>query len=88
MHEKNVPVILIRSWSEVTSAGGWDSWSKKHRFGAQSVVLVDEAQSSYKEDAFWFGTVKPAMDPICPYRIVLFASYGSPVPISWIPLHL
>ena len=79
---------MISSWTQVVKVGGWFSWWQSN-FG-ESVVTIDEVQTSYKDEEFWLLTVK-IMDNSAKFRIIIFVSYGSPtsdvVGVIPFPLH-
>ena len=45
---------------------------------ANLVIILDEAQSSYRDAALWLGLIKSQSGRNYGLRICLFASYGSP----------
>ncbi|KAL7653712.1 hypothetical protein ACMYSQ_008399 [Aspergillus niger] len=91
---KNQPVFLISFWNKPleTFAGG-DHWFKfarllhekfpdyteKEFFSPGTIILIDEAQSSYGDFFLWNKIIKEGRDESgLPIKICLFCSYGSP----------
>ena len=78
---KNKPesrVTHIRAWKSENDMppGGWQEWLySRWRFQPGSVLIVDEAQSSYWDLAFWQDL--KVIKPESPSRVITFASYGS-----------
>ena len=78
---KNQPeswVTRIRAWKSENDMppGGWVEWLDSRWISQPgSVLIVDEAQSSYWDLAFWqdLKDIKPES----PFRVITFASYGS-----------
>jgi hypothetical protein len=60
------PVIDWRKW---LTDEGWDSPSN-------GVLILDEAQLSYWDSSFWLTFIK-SINKSTPYRVLLFASFGS-----------
>jgi hypothetical protein len=57
---------------------GWARWlsqSYNWKFESGSVLIVDEAQTSYWDEDFW--DVIKMIDRSSPFRLVTFACYGS-----------
>lgn len=60
------PITEYRKWLREE---GWE-------FLPNTVLIIDEAQLSYWDIAFWLGFIKP-INSSTPYMVILFASYGS-----------
>jgi hypothetical protein len=77
--EPDARVTCVPSWSSETvldQKGGWrkwlaEAWDAKDR----SVLIVDEAQTSFWDISFW-AYIK-AISKNWPHRVITFASYGS-----------
>jgi hypothetical protein len=69
-------LIVIASWPD-----NGLSWLAKltNRYDdtGPNTIIIDEAQLSYWDTAFWNGFLK-TITPDSPNRVILFASYGSP----------
>ena len=79
LREPEAIVTRVPSWRRqetLMNKGGWRQWLV-NVWNAQdgSVLIVDEAQTSYWDDDFW-GMVKD-IDQDSKFRIITFASYGS-----------
>lgn len=77
--EPNAIVVRLPSWrtgATLTAKGGWRQWLAE-AWDAQdkSVLIVDEAQTSYWDTNFW-AKIK-YIDKDSPFRLITFASYGS-----------
>lgn len=76
--EPETTVVRIPAWKteEVLQPVGWRKWLARV-WDAQegSVLIVDEAQSSYWDKDFW--TEIKSIDRNSKYRLITFASYGS-----------
>ncbi|TDL20257.1 hypothetical protein BD410DRAFT_899617 [Rickenella mellea] len=72
-------VVYLEVWrrQDTTVSELWRDWLSKHgfRFQAGSILIVDEAQTSYYEQGFWL-TLKNINDS-CPFLVITFASHGS-----------
>jgi hypothetical protein len=57
---------------------GWQLWLAQQGWKSppNGVLILDEAQLSYWDDAFWLSFIKP-IKANTPYMVILFASYGS-----------
>jgi hypothetical protein len=68
--EPNTIVVCLPSWRTETAKGGWRQW-----LADESVLIVDEAQTSYWDTNFWAKIQD--IDKDSPFRLITFASYGS-----------
>ncbi|KAE8352425.1 hypothetical protein BDV28DRAFT_135151 [Aspergillus coremiiformis] len=91
--ENNRKVFLIETWTSLGSFEGKDNWTRfasllqtmypqydrAELFAPNTVILVDEAQASYKDPYFWNTIIKERRsDEGEDIKICLFCSYGSP----------
>ena len=77
--ESDTDVIRVPIWkeSEMGMNGDWREWLDWiNGPGVSSVLIVDEAQSSYWDRSFWLDTIKQ-ITYSTPFRIITFASYGT-----------
>jgi hypothetical protein len=85
-HEFEPHVVYIARWKAEKDMpiDGWRGWLRPMwDFDEGSVLIVDEAQTSYWDYDFW-SHIK-AMGPQSLYRIITFASYGSVGPNTFDP---
>jgi len=81
-------LIWIDGWSDViVISNTWKEHLKKDKHwngGIASVLIFDEAQSTYGDMGLWNTLFKPISDnpSILHHRIIIFASYGSPTRIN------
>ena len=71
-------VTRVRAWTSKDDmpSGGWEEWLRpRWKFQPGSVLIVDEAQSSYWDKAFWLDLKD--IKPESPIRVITFVSYGS-----------
>jgi len=74
-------VVRIPSWrsdAAMATRGGWRKWLAKDgtwNSQAESVLIVDEAQTSYWDVDFW--TYIKGIRKNWPHRVITLASYGS-----------
>jgi hypothetical protein len=77
--EPNAIVARLPSWrteATLTAKGGLRQWlAEAWDAQAKSVLIVNEAQTSYWDTNFW-GKIKD-IDKDSPFRLITFASYGS-----------
>jgi hypothetical protein len=84
--EQRACVTYISSWNQVDveKAGRWYDWIAGSDYewppkpGSQPVLIIDETQMSYWDLEFWNTFVK-GITTDQNQRVILFASYGSPV---------
>jgi len=74
--EPNARVTYVRAWLSENDMprDGWKDWLKL-KWQPGTVLIVDEAQSSYWDRAFWQDLKE--IKPESPFRVITFASYGS-----------
>ncbi|KAB8230344.1 uncharacterized protein BDW43DRAFT_314033 [Aspergillus alliaceus] len=92
--ENNRKVFLLETWEPLESFHGKDPWTRfalllqqrypeySHTefFASKTVIVVDEAQASYKDSYFWNTIVKERRSGEGEdINICLFCSYGSPL---------
>ena len=88
MLEPLTPVIWITGWSAVIAVS--DTWKehlqkdKKWDDNIASVLIFDEAQSTYNDMGLWNTLFKPISDnpSNLHHCIIIFTSYGSPTKIN------
>ncbi|KAH8116338.1 hypothetical protein DFH11DRAFT_1505944, partial [Phellopilus nigrolimitatus] len=78
--EDKPKLSYISTWSEkdLQKYGDYFGWLAKHGWTPQSTLIVDEAQDTYWDTKFWNDFLK-GIDKRSRYRVILFASYGSPI---------
>lgn len=78
-HEPNSWVTRVLAWPPegTMPPDGWRKWlSLRWNFQPDSVLIVDEAQSSYWDSTFWLELIQ-TIKPESQFRVITFASYGS-----------
>jgi hypothetical protein len=77
--EPNTHVAYIPTWlgmQNMHEKGGWRKWLRPTwDFQEGSVLIVDEAQTSYWNTNFWLQIKAIKLESR--YRVITFASYGS-----------
>lgn len=92
--ENHRTVFLLSIWKSLESFPGEDPWTRfalmlqqtysKHSlkdfFAPKTIILIDEAQTSYSDDRFWNTIIKERRSNEGEdIKICLFCSYGSPL---------
>jgi hypothetical protein len=92
--ENNRKVFLLRTWKPLENFYGKDPWDRfalflQHKcpghspmdfFSSKTVIIIDEAQESYKDEEFWNTIIKERHSKEGKdIRLCLFCSYGSPL---------
>ena len=77
--EPDALVVLVPSWrtqDQLDQMGGWRKWLAD-RWNAEdgSVLIVDEAQTSFRDISFW--THIKGINENWRYRVITFSTYGS-----------
>jgi hypothetical protein len=78
-NEPNSWVTRVLAWPPegTMPPDGWRKWlSPRWNFQPDSVLIVDEAQSSYWDSTFWLELIQ-TIKPDSRFRVITFASYGS-----------
>ncbi|TDL13463.1 hypothetical protein BD410DRAFT_797614 [Rickenella mellea] len=73
-------VVYLRAWppNDQVAYGNWEPWlfaTHSYAFQPGSVLIVDEAQTSYHERSFWMKL--KTIDESSPCSVITFAGYGS-----------
>ncbi|KKK17577.1 hypothetical protein ARAM_003943 [Aspergillus rambellii] len=86
--ECDEPVVFIHNWDDnianpasylqqCCAANGYQH-AEVNFWESNFIFILDEAQSSYGDSAFWLGVIKTRHGCLTGPRFCLFASYGSP----------
>jgi hypothetical protein len=75
--EPTVNLVLISNWPK--DGPDWNEKLTKKGFNnnGPNIIIIDEAQLTYWDSAFWNSFLKQ-ITPTSSNRVILFASYGSP----------
>ena len=92
--KNNRKVFLIDVWKPLENFHGKNAWdnfalslqqrypkhSSKDFFASKTVIIIDEAQASYTDEAFWNTIIKKRRsNEGKDIRLCLFCSYGNPL---------
>ena len=78
--EPTTRVVLLDTWALQVTQGRWSTYlrlTKNMVAGDGSVLVFDEAQSTYWDSGLWNSLFKPIIAKECENRAIVFASYGS-----------
>ncbi|KAL4783696.1 hypothetical protein BJX76DRAFT_357720 [Aspergillus varians] len=87
--ENKEPVVFINNWKDDNAdpiahlqqhcaAKGYHHHAETRFWQSNMIFVIDEAQSSYSDSAFWLGVIKTHHGSLSGPRFCLFSSYGSP----------
>ena len=79
IQEPDSLVAIVPAWmnqDQLDQEGGWRKWlADGWNAEPGSVLIVDEAQTSFRD--IWFWTHIKGINPNCRHRIITFSSYGN-----------